>query len=101
MNLSDQSTPEKILIAVQENILENNMAVAVRDLCRKLLEEKKRHVHLNLSQVQYLDSASIGMLLFIAKELKSQRLELHLDAVPPSLREVLMTSFVDRVIKIH
>lgn len=101
MELVDQSSPQKILIAVQANILENNMAVGVRDLVRKLIQEKKRHVHLDLSQVQYLDSASIGMLLFIAKELKGQSLELHLDQVPATLREMLASSFVDRVIKVH
>ena len=101
MELVDQSSPQKILIVVEANILENNMAVAIRDLVRKLIQEKKRHVHLNLSQVQYLDSASIGMLLFVAKELKGQALELHLDAVPATLKEMLASSFVDRVIKVH
>ncbi|MBL8992218.1 MAG: hypothetical protein JNM63_02685, partial [Spirochaetia bacterium] len=46
-------------------------------------------------------SASIGMLLFVAKELKGQALELHLDAVPTTLKEMLASSFVDRVIKVH
>jgi HptB-dependent secretion and biofilm anti anti-sigma factor len=61
-----------------------------REAVEKLLEQAPgKTVHVNLSEVSYLDSSALGMLLMLRDKAKSASRDVQLVGVKGSVRQVL------------
>ncbi len=64
-------------------------AFKLKDLVRRMIDNKITSYILNLEKVSYMDSSGIGALLYVHSELKKRGLPLRIVGVAGSVRKVI------------
>jgi len=64
-------------------------AFKLKDLVRRMIDNKITSYVLNLEKVSYMDSSGIGALLYVHSELKKRGLPLRIVGVSGSVRKVI------------
>lgn len=96
MPVIDQSDADVIRIKVVEKSLQGEASVDLKILCKERLAEKVRDIHFDMAEVKYMDSASIGTLLFIIQMLKKEQKKVTLDAASPELCQLFRSLLLDQ-----
>ena len=63
--------------------------------------QAKPNLMIDLAEVQYIDSAAIGILLEIARQLQAKKIKLSLIHVAEPIRKVLVITKVDKILTVH
>jgi anti-sigma B factor antagonist len=66
-----------------------------------LLEQRGANLHIDCSQLEYIDSTALGALVGVMKTVKSKGCEMHLNAVKPGLMKLFRITNLDQVFVIE
>jgi anti-anti-sigma factor len=97
-SVSDEMVP----IARIEGEIDISNANDVRDALERLVGNAALGLVVNLSDVRYIDSAAVHLILRLASQLQKRRQQLH--AVAPSdeaVRHVLVLAAVENLVPLH
>ena len=87
-------------IAINNNI-EHQQAGELQNACRQLCDDGKINLIVNLENVTYLDSASLGVLVGIRALAKARKGQLNLTNIQPRLATILHSMKLDQVFGIE
>lgn len=88
MSIIDNSTDEEIRIKVNQKRIDAMTARRIKELCSKQIGDSPRDMHLDLSEVSYMNSSGIGNLLYIRQALKKHGKDLYVDRATDQLRSL-------------
>ncbi|MGA8540048.1 MAG: STAS domain-containing protein [Terriglobales bacterium] len=99
LTLVTEKTATEATIRCSGKITAEN-AAELRDAARKLIAENKRLV-LDFSDVQYLDSSGLGMIVGVYISAKKARCPLKLVNLTPRVKEIFTLTRLDEVLAGH
>lgn len=99
MPFIDKSNSDNILIEVTQVSIYGQDALQFKALLSEKIKEKPLDIHFNFSQVKYIDSATIGILLYFIQVLKKHDKKIIIDTVTGELRELLETLMLEKYIQ--
>ena len=100
MQLTDLSGAELIRFRVDASSLEGEMTLELRHLCRARLEAHPSDVVLELPHVRFVDSQSIGTLLWLVQTLKKTGHRLSIQGATAELRQLMRAMLLDQYIEL-
>ena len=68
---------------------------------QKSLGKVQSHLYLHLAELDYLDSAALGVIMFHMNELSKRRAKLVLLEPSDEMRQILRTTSLDKVLEIR
>jgi anti-sigma B factor antagonist len=89
LNIRERQAGEVTVLDMDGRITIGEGSVALRSAVRRLLEEGKKNILLNLAGVGYIDSSGIGELVSSYTAIKSQEGQLKLLSLTEKLRDLL------------
>jgi anti-sigma B factor antagonist len=99
LTLATEKTPTEATVRCSGRITTEN-ADQLRDTARKLIAENKRLV-LDLSDVSYLDSSGLGMIVGVYISAKKARCRLKLINLSPRVKEIFTLTRLDEALAGH
>ena len=96
LTLATEKTPTEATVRCSGRITMEN-ADQLRDTVRKLIAESKRLV-LDLSDVTYLDSSGLGMIVGVYISAKKARCQLKLINLSPRVKEIFTLTRLDEAL---
>ena len=96
----DQSGDVSILRVKEAKLTYPNLSAFLAEV-RRLVEEGTRKLVIDLQQVSYVDSASIGCLMDIRRLLQEQGGLLKLSGLQPRVETMISMTGVNRIIDVH
>ncbi|MFZ0287970.1 MAG: STAS domain-containing protein [Candidatus Sulfotelmatobacter sp.] len=99
LTLVTEKTPTEATVRCSGRITMEN-ADQLRDTARKLIAESKRLV-LDLSDVSYLDSSGLGMIVGVYISAKKARCQLKLINLSPRVKEIFTLTRLDEALAGH
>lgn len=98
--IENLSTDDKLLLRVNFSSIEGDTAVELKKICKELIEKEKKDIHLDLSDVKYLDSASIGTILYIIQLLKKEGKKVYIDKSTSEVKQLFQSLLLDQFLVI-
>jgi anti-anti-sigma factor len=98
MAIIDNTTEQQINIFIDQTSIEGDMAIELKNTCKKHIEQKSRNVHLDLSKVKYLDSASIGSILYLIQLLKKENNKVFVEKITEELKQLFSSLLIDQFV---
>ncbi|HEY5074399.1 MAG TPA: STAS domain-containing protein [Pyrinomonadaceae bacterium] len=89
LNIRERQAGEVTVLDMDGRITIGEGSVALRSAVRRLLEEGKKNILLNLAGVGYIDSSGIGELVSSYTAIKNQEGQLKLLSLTEKLRDLL------------
>jgi len=99
LTLATEKTPTETTVRCSGRINMEN-ADQLRDTARKLIAENKRLV-LDFSDVSYLDSSGLGMIVGVYISAKKARCQLKLINLSPRVKEIFTLTRLDEALAGH
>jgi anti-anti-sigma factor len=99
LTLVTEKTATEATIRCSGKIIAEN-AAQLRDAARNLIAENK-HLVLDFSDVQYLDSSGLGMIVGVYISAKKARCRLKLINLTPRVKEIFTLTRLDEVLAGH
>jgi len=99
LTLATEKTPTEATVRCSGRITFENTD-QLRDTARKLIAESKRLV-LDFSEVSYLDSSRLGMIVGVYLSAKKAGCELKFVSLSPRVREIFTLSRLDKILEGH
>jgi anti-anti-sigma factor len=96
----DQNGDVRILRVREAKLTYPNLSAFLAEV-RRLVEEGTRKLVIDLQQVSYVDSASIGCLMDIRRLLQEQGGLLKLSGLQPRVETMISMTGVNRIIDVH
>lgn len=101
MQLAVDKSGDVSILRVRETKLTYPHLAAFLAEVRRLVEEGTRKLVIDLQQVSYVDSASIGCLMDIRRLLAEQGGEIRLSGLQPRVETMISMTGVNRIINVH
>ncbi|MGJ0506006.1 MAG: STAS domain-containing protein [Methylocystis sp.] len=101
MKLETQSQNGQIVVAVREERLDAHNSGELKDRFLRLLEEGGRHLVVDLSSVNFIDSSGLGALLSGYKNASQRGGSLVLAGPQPRVRAMFELTRLNRVFDIY
>ena len=101
MQLAVDRSGDVRILRVQETKLTYPHLAAFLAEVRRLVEEGARKLVVDLQQVSYVDSASIGCLMDIRRLLAEQGGQIRLSGLQPRVETMISMTGVNKIIDIH
>lgn len=95
--LEDLTNAQRIAFRLEVAMADNLLTREMRQAFQNHWAEAPRPTSVDLALVRYMDSASIAVLLDMAKELKDKGMRLEIGAISGELRHFFEVSYLDRV----
>lgn len=95
-----EDTGSHLLITVGETRIDAAIATQFKDKLRAIVTKATKPVHLDLHNVDFMDSSGLGAVIAVRKAL-SERLPLVLQAVTPNVERVFRLTRMDSVFDIR
>jgi anti-sigma B factor antagonist len=89
LNIRERQSGDITVLDMDGRITIGEGSVALRSAIRRLLEEGKKNILLNLAGVGYIDSSGIGELVSSYTAIKNQEGQLKLLSLTEKLRDLL------------
>ena len=89
LNIRERQVGDVTVLDMDGRITIGEGSVALRSAIRRLLEEGKKNILLNLAGVGYIDSSGIGELVSSYTAIKNQEGQLKLLSLTEKLRDLL------------
>ncbi len=89
LNIRERQAGDITVLDMDGRITIGEGSVALRSAVRRLLEEGKKNILLNLAGVGYIDSSGIGELVSSYTAIKNQQGQLKLLSLTEKLRDLL------------
>jgi len=89
LNIRERQVGDVTILDMDGRITIGEGSVALRSAVRRLLEERKKNILLNLAGVGYIDSSGIGELVSSYTAIKNQEGQLKLLSLTEKLRDLL------------
>jgi len=99
LTLAVEKTPDEATVRCSGRITMEN-ADQLRDTARKLIAENKRLV-VDLSDVSYLDSSGLGMIVGLYVSAKRAKCQLKLINLSPRVKEIFTLTRLDEALAGH
>jgi anti-anti-sigma factor len=96
----DQNGDVRILRVREAKLTYPNLSAFLAEV-RRLVEEGTRKLVIDLQQVSYVDSASIGCLMDVRRLLQEQGGLLKLSGLQPRVETMISMTGVNRIIDVH
>jgi anti-anti-sigma factor len=96
----DESGDVRILRVKESRLTYPHLSVFLAEV-RRLVEEGTRKLVIDLQQVGYVDSASIGCLMDVRRLLREQGGVLRLSGLQPRVETMISMTGVNRIIDVH
>ncbi|MBL8994048.1 MAG: STAS domain-containing protein [Spirochaetia bacterium] len=96
MSFIDLSNDKDIIVRVELKTIQGDTGSELKNLCKKRLDEKMRDIHLDFAAVKYMDSSSIGALLYLIQFLKKDGYKIYLDKASEEVRQLFKSLILDQ-----
>ena len=96
----DRSGDVRILRVREAKLTYPNLSAFLAEV-RRLVEEGTRKLVIDLQQVGYVDSATIGCLMDVRRLLQEQGGVLRLSGLQPRVETMISMTGVNRIIEVH
>ncbi|GGA48722.1 anti-sigma factor antagonist [Kroppenstedtia guangzhouensis] len=100
VSIREKKQSEQIVTLIVSGEVDAFTAPQLREKLMPLCQ-KMREVHLNLSQVDYMDSTALGVLIGAYKQLRSRKGRLVLTGMTPRLKRLFRITGLTEVIDIE
>ena len=101
MAIIDKSNNEKILLKIAQASIYGQASAELKNLLTQKVKEHSQDIHLDLSQVKYIDSASIGTLLYFIQILKKSDNKIYIEGITDELRELFSALMIEQFLVIN
>lgn len=91
----------QVLVAATQDRVDGSNASAFQDALQAVIGETDRAVVLDMSQLTYISSAGLRVILMVAKTLQKQDGNLAVCSLSGPVREVFQISGFDKIIQTH
>lgn len=100
MQMSSSRVGDAQIVTVEDDRIDAEVAIAFKDQMRKLTKDDAKHVILDLSHVDFIDSSGLGAIVAAMKQMGRDRV-LHLAGAQPNVDKVFRLTRMDKIFKIH
>jgi anti-sigma B factor antagonist len=100
MNLVTEFAGDALIVRVKENRIDAASAIQFKERMRDVIQTPASRVHLDLSQVLFLDSSGLGAIVAVMKLLGPERL-LELSGLTSAVEKVFRLTRMDTILRIH
>lgn len=76
-------------------------AATLKDTVKELLGEQKNQIHLNMKEVDFINSSGLGALVSLMKEVRVQKGRLTLSDLAPYVNEIFEITQLSHVFEIY
>ena len=97
LEIDVQTAPSQVPLVRLKGEIDLHTCGALRDTLRELIEKKQTNIIINLSDVPYLDSAALGVLVDAVRRVREQDGSISLVATTPFVRRAFE---ITRLVKI-
>lgn len=80
--------------------VKRDLSLSLSDALEKLVDRKTPNIILDLSQVDFLDSSCLGLIIFTSKRMKAYGGTLSIQHPAAAIQELLAESRLSRVVQI-
>ncbi len=101
MFILDKSTNEKTMILINQTSIYGEDSIKFKEFIKEKLNQKIDDIHLDLGKVKYIDSTTIGSLLYFIQILKKKKKKIHIDKITDELKELLEDLMLGKYIHIN
>lgn len=101
LSINERQNGELTVLDLEGNIIMGGGTAKLREVIRRLVDEKKTEVLLNCERVKYIDSSGTGEILSGAGAFSDAGGHLKLSNLSPKVREVLALSSILPILDIY
>ncbi len=101
LNISERQAGDSVILDLEGNIIMGSGSAQLRDSIRRLIEEGKEKIILNLAGVKYIDSSGVGELVSSSVALNRVSGHLKLLNLPEKVEEVMALSSLLSIFEIY
>ncbi|HEY0003259.1 MAG TPA: STAS domain-containing protein [Pyrinomonadaceae bacterium] len=101
LKITERQIGDVTILDLEGNIIMGGGSAQLRDAIRRLIEEGRRKLLLNFSEVKYIDSSGIGELVSSSVILNRAEGQLKLLKIPEKVEEVLALSNILSIFEIY
>lgn len=101
MKLSTKESTGIIILALEGSVLGGPDATALNDVLHKLVEKKKKHVLLDLSGVQTMNSSGLSMLIGALTTMRNAGGDLKIAAASKKIETLLVITKLTTVFELY
>ena len=101
MKLAEQEGPEHTVLSVQGSLKVGDTARALAESCERIARERKGALVLDLSQLDYMDSTGVGVLVGALKRFQDQKRAIVLASPQRRILAGLRVTHLDTLFRIH
>src|SRR6201992_524898 len=100
-NITYKETDGVSIISYNGRIVLGTESAALRERVKSLLVEDRKKIVLNMSDVTYIDSSGLGMLVGLHVSARGQSAELHLSNLGGKFKDVLQLTRLFTVFNVY
>lgn len=101
LNISERQAGDSVILDLEGNIIMGSGSAQLRDSIRRLIQEGKEKIILNLAGVKYIDSSGVGELVSSSVALNRVSGHLKLLNLPEKVEEVMALSSLLSIFEIY
>ncbi len=99
MQIEESVEGDCLIVRLREQRLDAVISANLREALVAYIDQGRRHIVFDMSQVSFIDSSGLGAVVSVLKHMGSQG-KFHLVSVTPAVMAVLRLTRMDRVFKI-
>ena len=96
LEIKEAATDTLELILGEE--LERQKVAEFQEICKKQIDDGKIHLKINLSNVKFIDSSGLGMLIGLRAHAKARHGSISLSGINPGLHEIFHRTRMDVIL---
>jgi anti-anti-sigma factor len=101
LHITERQAGDCVILDLKGNIIMGGGSTELRDNIRRLIQEGKEKVILNLAGVKYIDSSGVGELVSSSVALNRARGHLRLLNMPEKVEEVMALSSLLSIFEVY
>ena len=101
LNISERQAGDSVILDLEGNIIMGSGSAQLRDSIRRLIQEGKEKIILNLAGVKYIDSSGVGELVSSSVALNRVQGQLKLLNLPEKVEEVMALSSLLSIFEVY
>lgn len=101
LNINEREAGDAAILDLDGNIIMGSGSAQLRDIIRRLIQEGKEKIILNLAGVKYIDSSGVGELVSGSVALNRVGGQLKLLNMPPKVEQVMALSSLLSIFEVY
>lgn len=96
-----ENTQDKALIEISVETVNDDIAMELKSLCRKVLDENPRDIYFRMADVRHMVSSGIGVFLYLIQRLRREKKRIIIETCTDDIKKVFNSLLLNTFIEIQ